>query len=140
MFPDFTPSRSLTDLSVLLVEDNPTSRMLILRLLNSLGYDNVTVANDGEEALSFLDSAGGAPDLILCDWQMPGIDGLTVLGVVRALFKDAIFIMVTATNSIEAAMLAKAHGADGYLLKPVTRENLAQTIEGAVRRAHATHD
>jgi CheY-like chemotaxis protein len=139
MVPDFTPAVSLTDLSILVVEDNSVSRQLIARLLNSLSYGNVTTTASGDEALEVMENSGRAPDLILCDWQMPGIDGLTLLTIVRGMWKDAVFVMVTATDSMEAAMMAKAHGADGYLLKPVNRANLQEAIEGAVRRARHIH-
>jgi two-component system chemotaxis response regulator CheY len=135
MFPDFTPSRRLTDFSILLVEDNGPSRQLIAALLKAMGYGNVTVADGGEEAITLLTESGCAPDIILCDWQMPVVNGLDLLSIVREGFSDCIFIMVTATNSLEAAMLAKAHGVDGYLLKPVTKANLQKVIEDSVNRA-----
>jgi CheY-like chemotaxis protein len=47
--------------------------------------------------------------------------------------------MVTATNSLEAAMLAKAHGVDGYMLKPVTKAKLQKVIEDTVNRVRALH-
>ena len=76
MFPDFTPSRSLTDFSILLVEDNVPSRQLIAGLLSSIGFGNITVADGGETACTLLAESGCAPDIILCDWQMPVVDGL----------------------------------------------------------------
>ncbi|KIM00612.1 Chemotaxis regulator - transmits chemoreceptor signals to flagelllar motor components CheY [Paramagnetospirillum magnetotacticum MS-1] len=140
MFPDFTPSRNLTDFSVLLVEDNGPSRLLIAGLLKSLGFSNITVADGGEAAVELLAASGCAPDIILCDWQMPVVDGLDLLSIVREGFKESIFIMVTATNSIEAAMLAKAHGVDGYLLKPVTKTNLHKAISETVNRVRSLHE
>lgn len=140
MFPDFTPTRSLTDFSVLVVEDNDTSRLLVAGLLRAIGFLNVTMAEGGEEAVKLLTEAGGAPDIILCDWQMPLINGLDLLSIVREGFKDTIFIMVTATNTVEAAMLAKAYGVDGYLLKPVHKANLQKVLEDTVNRVRLTHD
>lgn len=140
MFPDFTPSRSLIDFSILLVEDNAPSRQLIAGLLRSMGFGNVTVADGGEAASTLLVESGCAPDIILCDWQMPGVDGLDLLSIVREGFKESIFIMVTATNSLEAAMLAKAHGVDGYLLKPVNKTNLQKVISDTVNRVRPLHE
>lgn len=137
MFTDFTPTQRLIDLSILVVEDNSISRQLIAGLLKSLDFNNVTVAADGDEAIRLIESAGRAPDVILCDWQMPGVDGLSLLSIINAEFPDAVFVMVTATDTIEAAMLAKAHGAHGYLLKPVTKAKLQNVIEAAVSRKQA---
>lgn len=134
MFTDFTPSQRLTDLSILVVEDNSISRQLIAGLLKSLDFTNITVAADGDEAMRLVEAAGRAPDVILCDWQMPGLDGLSLLSIINAEFPDAIFIMVTATDTVEAAMLAKAHGAHGYVLKPVTKAKLQNAIESAASR------
>ena len=139
MLPDLTPSRSLTDFSILLVEDNGPSRQLITGLLKAMGFGNITVADGGEAASVLLTESGCAPDIILCDWQMPVVDGLDLLSIVREGFADTIFIMVTATNSLEAAMLAKAHGADGYLLKPVNKANLHKVISDTVNRVRPLH-
>lgn len=137
MLPDFTPTRRLKDFPILLVEDNAPSRQLIVGLLRALGFSNVTVTSDGEQALTVLFEAGCSPDLILCDWHMPGLDGLELLKIVRDTHREAIFIMVTATDSIEAAMLAKAHGADGYLLKPVSKATLEKVIRETVDRVRS---
>ena len=72
------------------------------------------------------------PDIILCDWSMPNMDGLQFLAEVRKKADPAVFIMVTATDTIEAAMLAKAHGVDAYLTKPVTRIKLEKVIFNVV--------
>jgi two-component system chemotaxis response regulator CheY len=139
VFPDFTPSRNLTDFSILVVEDNGPSRQLMAGLLRGLGFGNVSVADGGEEAITLLTESGCAPDIILCDWQMPVVDGLDLLSIVREGFESSIFIMVTATNSLEAAMLAKAHGVDGYMLKPVTKAKLQKVIEDTVNRVRPLH-
>jgi len=122
------------DLSFLVVEDNAISRQLVEFLLKSLGYKNILCAEDGVDALKKTEEAGRLPDVVMCDWVMPVMDGLDFLNAVRTKGFSGIFIMVTAVSSIEAAHLAKTHGADGYLLKPVTKSGLRKAIEDATSR------
>jgi len=128
-----TPS-AIRDLSILVIEDNAISRQLVEFLLKALGCSSVTCAEDGDEALKIMSGGGKPPDVFLCDGQMPNMSGLEFLTAIRAKGYDGTFIMVTAVNSLEAAALAKTHGADGYLIKPVTKDGLLKTIEATRAR------
>ena len=98
----------------------------------------MTCAEDGNEALEMISGGAKPPDVFLCDWQMPKMSGLEFLTAIRAKGLKGVFIMVTAVNSLEAAALAKTHGADGYLIKPVTKEGLLKTIEETHARVSAS--
>ena len=88
----------------LVVDDSRAMRSILTRLLSGLGFD-VAQAGDGAEALSVLD-AGTRPDVILVDWNMPVMDGLTFIKNVRAL----------------------AAGAHEYVIKPFTDEVIAEKL------------
>jgi len=125
----------INDFAILVVDDAETVRRLMDGLLKALGFNRVMLVEDGITALRHVEEGPIQPDIILCDWSMPHMNGLQVLQEVRKRTNHAKFIMVTATDSIEAAMLAKAHGVDGYLTKPVTRVKLEKVILSVVARS-----
>ncbi|WP_106003020.1 response regulator transcription factor [Magnetospirillum gryphiswaldense] len=130
----------LLDFSILVVEDCRTTNKIIHKLLLADGFKNIYSVNSGEEGVAFLDSTERVPDIILADWIMHEIDGLQLLDYVRNISPHCIFIMVTVQDCPEAVMLAKAHHADGYIVKPVTRRKLIDEIELSVSRLSIEHD
>ncbi|MFC7096284.1 HalX domain-containing protein [Halobaculum marinum] len=112
---------------VLVVEDEPDLADLYAAWLGA-DYD-VRTAYGGHEALDELD---GAVDVILLDRRMPGLSGDEVLDEVRERGVDARVAMVTA---VEPDFDIVAMGFDDYLVKPVTRESLLETVEGLYDRS-----
>jgi len=118
----------MTAARILVVEDNPLNLKLIRDVLEFSGY-HVSVALSGEEGIAA--AAADAPDLVLMDIQLPGIDGAETLLRLRngVLAKDVPVIAVTAfamSGDRERATLA---GFDGYLEKPINVRALAGQIE-----------
>jgi two-component system chemotaxis sensor kinase CheA len=101
---------------VLVVDDSLTTRMLEKSILESAGYD-VEVASSGEEGLEFARRKRFA--LILCDVEMPGIDGFTVVERLRAdpVLRDTPAILVTSRNAPEDRQRGRDAGAHGYIVK-----------------------
>ena len=130
------------DLSVLLVEDDPTNRLVALRMLERLGI-TADVAVDGEAAVGAV--AAGHYDLVLMDVNMPRLDGLTATGRIREQAADdrRTSIVAVTANALEgdgARMLAG--GMDGFLTKPLTlaalrdllsRQSTGQPLPGSGR-------
>lgn len=113
---------------ILIVEDNPEARLLIVCLLKSLGFV-IHEARDGLEALSLLDTLN--PDLILLDWRMPHLDGLETLQRIRSR-QDRLqpkVIMLTANAFDENQQAALNAGADDFLRKPLDSEALYSALE-----------
>ena len=127
--------QQLGDFTILVVDDGEITRRMIVGLVKALGFIRVLSAEDGAEALKMLAAYHHQVDIILCDWLMPNVDGLEFLSEIRKQAGHPKFIMVTSVDSLESAMLAKAHGADGYLLKPVTKASLQKVISDALGRA-----
>jgi two-component system chemotaxis response regulator CheY len=124
-----TPASWETPVRALIVDDSRAMRTILGRILRGLGFE-VVEAGDGSEALLRLEEAGGA-DLALVDWNMPGMDGI---GFVRAVRRQAAYdamrlMMVTAENELESVARALEEGADEYVMKPFTREVIAQKLE-----------
>jgi two-component system, chemotaxis family, chemotaxis protein CheY len=112
----------------LVVDDSRAMRSILTRLLTGLGFD-VAQAGDGAEALTVLDS-GTRPDVILVDWNMPVMDGLTFIKSVRARedLRDISLMMVTTESEQGQIVRALAAGAHEYVIKPFTDEVIAEKL------------
>ena len=93
-------------------------------------------ALDGSEALAKLETAN--PDLVLLDYQMPGINGIEVLKEIRRRDNHLPVIMITAYGTIERAVEAVKAGADDFITKPFDPEHLALVVKKALATSPAT--
>jgi two-component system chemotaxis response regulator CheY len=112
----------------LVVDDFSTMRRIVKNLLKELGYANVDEAEDGVEALAKLRSESF--DFVVSDWNMPNMDGLTMLQNIRAdpaLAKLPV-LMVTAEAKKENIIAAAQAGANGYVVKPFTAATLDEKL------------
>lgn len=117
---------------VLVVDDSLAARSFIGRMLQRQGFEWVPAAN-GREALERL-GAEASLDLALVDWNMPVMDGLEFVRAVRADpgRRELPILMVTSEAEGERVMMALEAGADEYLMKPFTDEELASKIRLAL--------
>lgn len=115
-------------LKFLVVDDFSTMRRIIKNLLHDLGYQNVAEADDGKTALPMLQM--GDFDILLTDWNMPGMAGLDLLKAVRADSKLAKLpvLMLTAEAKREQIVEAAQAGVNGYVIKPFTAETLKEKL------------
>jgi CheY-like chemotaxis protein len=124
-------------LSILVAEDNEINALLMRSLLSRLGHHAVITTN-GEEALeSWLaaKSAGSAYDLVLMDVQMPRLDGIETTKRIRALEagepgRRTPILALTANTLVEDRYACFESGMDGFLIKPLDREKLAEALAG----------
>jgi CheY-like chemotaxis protein len=124
------PSRPGARLRVLVAEDNPVNRMVLTAMLESLGHE-VRVAHDGGEVVPL--ARRFLPDLVLMDMRMPVLDGLEATRRLRAepQFEAIRIVAVTANAFDEDRRACLDAGMDGFLPKPVTREQLHAVLGGA---------
>jgi len=113
---------------VLIAEDDLTSRIMLQAVLSKWGYE-VTSASDGEEAWNVLQRSD-APRLVVLDWMMPGMDGITLCRKLRAQDRvDPLYILLLTSkgepNDIVRGLEA---GADDYVAKPYDNEELRARI------------
>lgn len=125
--------------SILIVEDEPDIRELLEYTLSREGYQ-VFVAADGLVGLS--EARRRAPDLLLLDLMLPGLDGLEVC---RRLKQDSStrsipIVMVTAKGDETDIVLGLSLGADDYVSKPFSTKELIARIAAVLRRVHASAD
>jgi two-component system chemotaxis response regulator CheY len=114
-------------MKILLVDDSRTIRNIQRNMLSSMGHTDVLEAADGVEALSTIQAR--RPDLVLVDWNMPGMDGITLLRTIRETDKKLPLIMVTTEAEPQLVQESLTAGANDYLVKPFTAETLMEKID-----------
>ncbi len=123
------------NLRFLVVDDFSTMRRIVRNLLKEIGFMNVEEAEDGAVALQRLQSGG--IDFVISDWNMPNMDGLTLLQQIRA--SDALkalpVLMVTAEAKKENIIAAAQAGASGYVVKPFTAATLDEKLNKILEKA-----
>lgn len=117
-------------LRILLLDDDPFMLKLLQRILLKEGWPNVTVCDSGQAALRELNHPGGPPGLILCDLNMPGMDGIEFIRALVAHAYSGALILVSGVDMRilqTAEKLVRAHHIRllGYLSKPVVAAELA---------------
>ena len=113
---------------ILIVDDFSTMRRIVKNLLNDLGFTNTAEADDGTTALIELQKAKF--DLVVTDWNMPGMAGIDLLKAIRAdesLAKIPV-LMVTAEAKREQIIEAAQAGVNGYIIKPFTAATLEDKL------------
>ena len=120
-------------MKIFIVEDETELAALVADYARAAGYEPVLFA-DGAEALAAI--RAGAPDLVVLDLMLPGLDGLSVCREVRA-FSDVPIVMVTARVEEIDRLLGLEAGADDYLCKPFSPRELIARIKAILRRAGA---
>ena len=124
-------------MKILIVDDFSTMRRIIKNLLRDLGFTNTHEADDGTSALPMLQ--GGGFDLLITDWNMPGMQGIELLKTVRAdeALSSLPVLMVTAESKRDQIVEAAQAGVNGYVVKPFTAGTLEQKIHLIFERAAA---
>lgn len=126
-------------LDILLAEDNPINQRLAIRLLEREGH-RVTLAENGQETLDALEKA--SYDLVLMDMQMPGLDGLEATRRIRkreARWAHLPIIALTANAYAEDRERCLLAGMDGFVSKPIRREELLATIQTVMALRSPAH-
>ena len=121
---------------ILVVEDEPAIREGLIDVLVYHGYD-VDVAESGSVGLT--KALSGQFDLVLLDIMLPGIDGYTVCDRIRAEDRQQPIIMLTAKSSDDDIIAGLKLGADDYVAKPFSVQQLMLRIEAVLRRADSGH-
>lgn len=115
---------NVEDFKVLVVEDQPEARAMVKNMLAEMGVNQIFESADGKEAMSFLDMAPDLVNLVLCDWNMPGMTGVELLRQLRSVDTSMPFLMVTGRSDLDSVMEAKTSGVTGYISKPFSVRQL----------------
>ncbi len=120
--------------TILVVDDVPNTVEVLQRNLTAQGY-TVLTASEVAEAIRITE--GTRVDLVITDFKMPRASGLELVRHIRANLKDTEVIMITGYPSIEGAVTAVKHGAEEYLAKPFTDDELFAAVHRAFAKLHA---
>lgn len=118
----------MSKLRILIVDDSPTMRRILVNTVIKAGYSDVKEAEDGRDALAKL--MAGEYDLLMTDWNMPNMNGLELVQTVRAddKLKNIPILMVTTRNMKEDIVNAIKSGVNGYIVKPFDAKTLNAKI------------
>jgi CheY-like chemotaxis protein len=124
---------------ILVVDDDVSTRTLLELILSSGGHE-VTLLNDGREALAYLKT--NTPELIVIDVNMPVLDGIEVCSRIKKLprFKSVPVIVLTSMNDAATRTRAVNAGASEIVYKPLTGKNFLQTIQSLLQPAQTQKD
>ena len=126
---------------LLIVEDNDAARRLVIELLRAAGFASLSFARNAEEALDHLQNQ--APDLMLLDWNLPGMSGLELVSLIReaAVEPDARIlnpalpiVMLTARQRADDVARARDAGINEFVVKPFSTTSLLRAISSALTR------
>ncbi len=121
---------------VLLVDDSRIMRNIQKKTVESLGGVEFSEAGDGVEALSVI-ACSPQFDLMLVDWNMPHMDGFTLVTRVREKNKQTPIIMVTTEAEKQRVIDAIKAGVNNYVIKPFTPDQLMEKIKQTLARVKA---
>lgn len=122
-------------MKIMLIDDSKTMRNIQKSVLAQLGSHVVEEACDGQDALSKVGAF--QPDLVLVDWNMPNMDGLSFVKAFRQQNRATPIIMVTTESERSRVVEAIVAGVNNYVVKPFTPDVLAQRIKETLLKTSA---
>lgn len=122
-------------MKILLVDDSRTIRNIQRNILKQLGHEDIAEACDGVEALIAI--GNDCPDLVFVDWNMPNMDGITLVRKVREKNKTLPMIMCTTESDKARVLEAIKAGVNDYLVKPFTPAALTEKINRVTAKRSA---
>jgi len=117
-------------MKVLVVDDSVTMRRIIINSLKSAGFDDIVEAGNGIEGLSNMEGI----ELVLTDWNMPEMDGLTFVKELRGntLYSDIPIVMITTEGAKTEVVEALKMGVNNYIVKPFDKETLLGKVKATI--------
>jgi len=124
---------------ILIIDDDPTTRLILAKALSSEGY-KVEVASNGKIGLDKAQELN--PSLIICDWMMPLMDGLEVCRNVKSIssLANTYFILLTSRDGVEDIVKGLENGADDFLPKPIRKDEFKARVRAGLRLHQANKD
>ena len=122
-------------MKIMLVDDSRTIRNIQKNVLKQLGHTDVVEAEDGVQALAKFNEE--TPDLMLVDWNMPNMDGITLVRKIREINQTVPLIMCTTEAEKTRVLEAIKAGVNNYVVKPFTVESLGEKINQTMAKVGA---
>jgi two-component system, chemotaxis family, chemotaxis protein CheY len=128
--PRLPRNLDLASLSVLVIDDQPFFRTLLVEVLRNIGVSSVYVAEDGISGLRAFEEH--RPDVVVTDWMMPNLDGVALTRKIRAHPIEA--RKQTATNQRSKIEFARSCGIDEFILKPISAKSIVERLREVIER------
>ena len=126
----------MRSLKVLVIDDEVFIRKMIIRVLSDLGVKAVFDASNGEDGMQKMKESGKDLDIVLCDLEMPGMNGLAFVKQLRASpdsFNPKIPVLIVSGHSEDESVRKVAElGINGFLVKPISKKDLENRIKASV--------
>jgi CheY-like chemotaxis protein len=123
---------SLNEVKILIVEDDKFSCKIITETLSKIGVNQISTTENGQEAIDFLSKTETSIDFIICDIEMPIMDGYEFSRKIRLgqvpRFKSVPILILTGNDTEKNIEKAKFHRIEGFVIKPVTASELENKI------------
>jgi two-component system, chemotaxis family, chemotaxis protein CheY len=133
MDTEWKPS-SLADIAAMVVDDDPVITSMVKITLKAIGLGKIYTINDSRQAMDFLAEGVNGVQLVICDMEMPDVNGLEVLEQARKDYPNLPFLMLTANRSPEAVSQAANMGVSGYMAKPVQPKEVEEKVRHLIQR------
>ncbi|HWI26387.1 MAG TPA: response regulator [Stellaceae bacterium] len=121
-------SSGLDGVTVLVVDDDEAMRTLVCRMLKRMKIGQVVEAEGGPQALERLAATPDSIGIVVCDWNMPGMSGMELFKQVHAERPALPFLMLTGRADLDSVVAAKKAGVHGYIVKPISPQELKTKI------------
>lgn len=118
----------------LIVDDSRTMRNIQKKALSSLPDLECLEAGDGVEALQVMSATPSGFDFMIVDWNMPNMDGLTLIKTIRQTDKQTLLIMATTEGEKNRVLEAIRAGVNNYVVKPFTTESLLEKVKQTIAK------
>jgi two-component system, chemotaxis family, chemotaxis protein CheY len=126
--------KNLGGLSILVVDDDDNMRNLICTMIRRMNANILVIeAHSGEEALERISAALEPFNIVICDWEMPRMTGIELFKQVHSRDPKLPFLMLTGRTDLESVVAAKKAGITGYLVKPVSPQQLRAKVAVLLR-------
>ncbi len=136
MTDETTKNDVFSSVNIMVVDDEEFAQRFVTRILGMLGTGEVLTAENGADALEKLAETDVAIDLIICDIEMPEIDGYEFVRKVRygevPKYKDVPILILTGKDTDENVQKARFHKIDGFIIKPPNAEDLERKLRKAL--------
>jgi two-component system chemotaxis response regulator CheY len=129
-FKQLATNLTMMKMNMVIVDDEPSVCTTIKAMLLQLGSTSVKTFTSAEDVLEHIHSNEEVFDIIISDWNMPGLTGLEFLRHIRhEQGKELPFLMITGRNDIQSVVEAKKYGVTSYIIKPFGLDELKEKIE-----------
>jgi len=127
-------AKEFEDLKVLIVDDQAEARVMLKEMLTDIGVTQIFESKDGRQALEFVDTAFDFVDIIVCDWNMPALNGVQLLRQIRSADTGIPFLMVTGRDDMDSVLEAKSSGVTAYIRKPYSAVQLEAKLRIVMKK------